>query len=129
MCQTPEESTREAQLTSPTYQAASRELLTQAREELSGGAIRQASEKGWEAAAQIVKAVAESRGWQHDGHGLLHQVVRRLVQETDDQQLIDLFQIAGYLHTNFYENWQPPEFVESALSRVEQFIAKLEPLL
>ena len=44
------------------YQRDSRHLLGQAREELAQGDVRQASEKGWGAAAQIVKAVAETRG-------------------------------------------------------------------
>ncbi len=47
----------------------------QARAELAGGDARQASEKGWGAAAQIVKAVANSRGWQHRGHSLLFDAV------------------------------------------------------
>ena len=45
-------------MTSSTYQAASGHLLRQAREELVAGDVRQASEKGWGAAAQIVKAIA-----------------------------------------------------------------------
>ena len=36
-----------------TYQTASRHLLAQARVELAAGDTRQASEKGWGAAAQI----------------------------------------------------------------------------
>ena len=44
------------------YSTASRSLLTQAFEELSAGDTQQASEKGWGAAAQIVKAVAHGRG-------------------------------------------------------------------
>ena len=47
-----------------TYQAASRQLLAQGRDELADGDVRQASEKGWAAPAQIVKAIAEQRGWE-----------------------------------------------------------------
>ena len=50
------------------YKSAGRELLEKARDELAQGDLRQASEKGWGAAAQMVKAVAERRGWRHDGH-------------------------------------------------------------
>ena len=53
------------------YNTAGRQLLDQARAELYQGDIRQASEKGWGAAAQMVKAVAKSRGWPHRHHGLL----------------------------------------------------------
>ena len=45
------------------YNTASRQLLAQARAELDQGDIRQASEKGWGAAAQMVKTVAQARGW------------------------------------------------------------------
>ena len=38
-----------------TYREASRQLLAQARAELDAGDLRQASEKAWGAAAQIVK--------------------------------------------------------------------------
>ena len=48
-------------MTSRTYQVASGQLLRQAREELAAGDVRQASENGWCAAAQIVKAIAARR--------------------------------------------------------------------
>ena len=51
-----------------TYSHASRELLDQASRELAAGDVRQATEKGWGAAAQMVKAVASRRGWQHNSH-------------------------------------------------------------
>ena len=61
------------------YTGASGELLGKARYELAQGDLRQASEKGWGAAAQMVKAVAERRGWRHDGHAALFAVVNQLV--------------------------------------------------
>ena len=64
----------------PTCQIDSRHLLAQAREDLYLGDTRQASQKGWAAAAQIVKSVAETRGWAHHDHAALFIVViRRLV--------------------------------------------------
>ena len=44
------------------YRDQSRAYLEQANEELARDDLRQASEKGWGAASQIVKAVAEERG-------------------------------------------------------------------
>ena len=113
----------------PTYRAASRELLAQATRELDAGDSRQASEKAWGAAAQMVKAVAQDRGWQHDNHFLLYQTGDRLAEETGDEQIIALFQVAGNLHTNFYENWQPVESVAAGIRFVGQLLDKLEPLL
>ena len=66
-------------------------LLSQARAELAAGDVRQASEKGWGAAAQIVKAVAHSRGWQHRGHILMFDVVDDLRVETGDADIQRLF--------------------------------------
>ena len=67
-----------------TYRDAAWQLLAQGLEELDLGDVRQASEKGWGAAAQMVKSIAESRGWTHDNHGALYAVVDRLVRETED---------------------------------------------
>lgn len=44
------------------YQNASRSLLAQGFAELARGDLRQASEKGWGAAAQMLKSIAEQRG-------------------------------------------------------------------
>jgi hypothetical protein len=114
---------------SQTYQASSRQLLTQAAEELERGDLRQASEKGWGAAAQIIKAIAAARGWEHNGHFLLRRAVDRLVEETGDDQLFTLFGVASHLHMNFYENWSSGAEVEAGLRDVERFLDKLAPLL
>ena len=110
------------------YHAASRKLLAQGREELAGGDARQASEKGWGAAAQIVKSVAERRGWEHRGHGHLHSAVRWLREETGDPEIRRLFQVANSLHVNFYEDWEDAQNVAEGLDDVERFLDKLEPL-
>ena len=89
----------------PIYCAASRELLNQATDDLAAGDSREASGKAWDAAAQMVKAVAQQRGWQHGNHFLLFQTINRLAEETGDDQLALLLGVAGNLHTNFRENW------------------------
>ena len=111
-----------------TYQTASRHLLAQAREELAAGDTRQASEKGWGAAAQMVKSVAEQRGWEHRNHAALFDVISRLVAETGDSEIRRLFRVANALHVNFYENWDNAENVAGDLVDVAQFLDKLEPL-
>ena len=113
----------------PTYRAASRGLLAQATRELDAGDSRQASEKAWGAAAQMVKAVAQDRGWQHDSHPLIFQTGDRLAEETGDDQIIALLHIAGNLHTNFYENWLSATSVGAGIRFVGQLLDKLEPLL
>ncbi len=111
------------------YFNAARRFLAQASAELDQGDLAQASEKGWGAAAQMVKAVADQRGWPHDGHASLFQVIRQLADETGDAQLVRLFQIANSLHINFYENWVPGESVEESLEAVGELVDKLEQLL
>ena len=58
------------------YAALSRRLVRQAQEEFDTGDRLQASEKAWDAAAHAVKAIAESRGWNHNSHRLLFDVSR-----------------------------------------------------
>ncbi len=111
------------------YASAGSGLLEKARDELDQGDLRQASEKGWGAAAQMVKAVAERRGWRHDGHAALFEVVNQLVEETDDLQLGMIFHTANTLHINFYENIMGRNLVEIGLDQVGEFVRKLEGML
>lgn len=110
------------------YAATSRDFLAKAQAALDQGDLPQASEKGWGAAAQMVKAIADERGWPHNGHGLLFQAVRQLVIETGDEQLSTLFHVANSLHSNFYEHWLPSEMVQSGVDRVRELVDKLDQL-
>ena len=111
-----------------TYRAASRQLLAQGREELERGDTRQASEKGWGAAAQMVKDIAERRGWEHRSHASLFTAISRLVEETGDDELRRLFAVASSLHVNFYENWDNAQNVAAGLNDVRRFLDKLDLL-
>ena len=84
------------------YREQGKTFLAQASTELAQNDIRQASEKGWGAAAQMAKAIASERSWPHNDHRSLYQAVGRLADETEDQNLRRLFNIAGQLHSNFY---------------------------
>lgn len=106
----------------------SREFFTKAEEALAQGDLLQASEKLWGAAAHMVKAVAESKGWLHNGHRELYQAVNRLAQEIGDSEIRVLFDSASALHSNFYEAWMPREMIESSLARVRIFLQRLEGL-
>ena len=112
-----------------TYREAGRQLLAQARTEFNAGDLRQASEKGWGAAAQMVKAAAQARGWRHAAHRDLWTGVRNLTDEVGDPDVDDLFASAHYLHGNFYENALDAGRVRHHLNRVEQFVGKLGRLL
>ncbi len=119
----------EGMTTTATYREASRRLEAQAEEEYGARDLRQASEKGWGSAAQIVKAIAAHRGWRHDTHALLFQTVRDLDREIGGSELLGLFTQAHNLHVNFYEDWLTSEIVQRDLDNVRQFVEKLEALL
>ena len=91
--------------------------------------MQQASEKGWGAAAQIVKSVAEQRSWEHRSYAALFNTVSGLVSETGDVEIRRLFHVASALHVNFYEDWDNADNVASGLDDVERFLNKLEPLV
>lgn len=104
------------------------EFLARAPDYLADDDLLQASEKGWGAAAQMVKAVAETRGWNHSGHRQLHQTVERLVAETGQAELRTLFNTANTLHANFYDGFLPATAIDADLEAVERFAELLRPL-
>ena len=91
------------------YREASATLLNQAYEELATGDTRQASDKGWGATAQLLKAIAEKRGEEHQDHKSIRQMLFKVSRESSDEQaaarMRTLFRAASDLHTNWYENW------------------------
>lgn len=106
----------------------SRRFMRQAHTEFAKGDRLQASEKAWGAAAHAVKAVAQRRGWQHDGHRYLFEAIDKIFRETKDPQIRGLFSTANALHMNFYENWQSDEYVQDGIEQIEVLLKKLEPL-
>ena len=111
-----------------TYSDTGHEFLGRARTYLAEDDLLQASEKGWGAAAQMVKAAAQARGWRHQSHRDLHVTINRLVEETGDGDIQDAFGLANALHTNFYEGWLPRETVDGHLRRVAELVEKLDAL-
>ena len=105
------------------------EFLVKARSYLGAGDLLQASEKGWGAAARMVKAVAEERGWRHGSHRDLYRAVDHISEELSDDHLQTLFTSANALHQNFYEGWMTEVAVGKALTDVEEFAARLSDLI
>ena len=111
------------------YRQAGEHFLDRARLELAAGDLAQASEKGWGAVAQILKAIAEQRGWEHDRHRHYLRITSRLRAETGDGEIRRLFGAASLLHENFYENEMQPDEVAESLDDVGAFLDKLLPML
>ena len=118
-------------MTTPTlsYVEQAQKFLSQAQQELEGGDLRQASEKGWGAAVQMVKAVANERGWEHFGHRSLYGVVGTIVAETGDQGIRSQFAQAGELHVNFYDGFLNAGAVSAHLLAVGDFVEKLRRMV
>jgi hypothetical protein len=111
------------------YLSTGYELLLKAEEALEEGDLLQASEKFWGASAQMAKAVAAQRGWDHSSHTALFRVIDQLALELGEPGLRKLFLEAGQLHTNFYENWLPVEMVRSGRESVRELLDRLERVL
>ena len=94
---------------------------------LAEGDYPQASEKLWGAAAQMVKAVAETREWRHSSHRDLRGTISRLFRETNDAELPRLFAVAEALHANFYEDYIQPEELRVYAEDIRRLIEKLQP--
>ena len=109
------------------YAQASERFLAQARQELSDGDLPQASEKRWGATAQILKAIATQRGWEHSRHRHYHRIISRLRAATSDSAR--LFAVASVLHENFYENQMESHDITHALDDVETLLDILLPML
>ena len=110
------------------HRATAQGFLARSGGYLADGDLLQASEKGWGAAAHVVKAAAERRGWRHQSHRDLFEIVNRLAEETSDDELRDLFREANALHRNFYSGTMTHSQVRQALGVVDELILRVSPL-
>ena len=113
-------------MTTRQYQQASKHFLAQARRELADDDLPQSSEKGWGDTAQMLKAIAERRGWEHNRHRHHLVTVSRLRSETGDGDIRRLFRAASDLHENFYENTMQAFEIAESLDDVEAFLDNLQ---
>ena len=81
----------------------SRDFLAKSREYLTQGDLHQASEKGWGAAAHMVKAVAIAEGWEYERHSDFSQVLNSAYLATGDDRIRLLRGIPNELHGNYYK--------------------------
>ena len=114
-------------MTTQTYQQASQRFLAQAQAELAAGDLQQASEKGWGAVAQMLKAIANQRGWEHERHRHLSRAASRLRAETGDRDLYRFFSVANDLHGNFYENEMSAQDIADGLDDRRSSARKASP--
>jgi hypothetical protein len=98
-------------------------------DELARGELEEASNKLWGAAAHAIKAVAESRGWEHYAHNLLEETVDRLVQEEGAPMDIWIqYLTASAYHQRFYGGPPPAHAIRRGIALVAEFVQTLESL-
>ena len=110
------------------YAELSRQYIARADEYLRVGDRVQASEKGWGAVAEAIKSIAEQRGWNHQGHRLLDDIVLQLSEEWERPDVRLLFDTAERLHINFYEDALATDAITARLGDVKTLLVELEAL-
>ena len=88
----------------------------------------QASEKGWGAVAEAIKSIAEQRGWNHQGHRLLDDIVLQLSEEWGRPDIRRLFDTAERLHINFYEDSLELDAIATRLEDAKALLEELSSL-
>ena len=98
---------------------------------LADGDLCQAGEKGWRTVAQLTKAVATLRGWDHYDHVAIRDTINALADELPQQgdAIDDGLSAAERMHGNFYEVYMDARRVEIAMRRVHLLLEILWGLL
>jgi len=113
------------------YQRLNGKYLMQAKGLIKKGDYSQASEKLWGASVEIVKALAAKRENKILGeHRQILEYVSKLDKEFPNMNLRRLISTARALHSNFYEDEFPADYVsEVGYQAVEEFIDKIKRIL
>ncbi|MCY3692441.1 MAG: hypothetical protein OXI54_16710 [Chloroflexota bacterium] len=98
---------------------------------LADGDFCQAGEKGWGAVAQLTKAVATLRGWDHYDHVAIRDTINALADELPQlgDTIDDGLSAAERMHGNFYEVYMDARRVQIAMRRVLPLLEILWDLL
>ena len=105
-------------------------FLRKSREYLAGRDLHQASEKGWGAAAHMVKAVAATHGWRYQSLDEFDAVLEQASTVAGNDRIHDLGNAAHYLHRNYYNRKAllNPERIRRNLDNVGELMELLRPL-
>ena len=106
--------------------AQAREYWLKAPAYLAQGDLCQAGEKGWGAVAQLAKAVATLRRWEHYDHEAIRDAVRALAYEMPSEaqgaEVVRGLRAAESLHGNFYEVYMDTFTTRIALDDVRPLL-------
>ena len=112
------------------YREQAKLFLAKAWEYLAQGDLHQASEKGWGAAAHMVKAVSEAQGISYRTHEEFNLLLDDVCQLLDDDRPLMLGSVANELHRNYYKRkiHLRASIIQRQLDRVAELFDLLEPL-
>ena len=112
------------------YRQQAHAFLARAREYLAADDLHQASEKGWGAAAWMVKGLAVTQGWEYREHAQFAVVCRNASDLTGNERLLDLTEIAYGLHRGYYTRkmFLSDRTIARNLDQMTEFLDALEPL-
>lgn len=94
----------------------------------------QASEKGWAALAQAVKAVGKDRRWRHDAHYRIHAILNQIIYEqwagtaTAAEVRRDFLAVQS-LRSNYHEIVFEAPTIQAGLEAAQGLVARLEQVL
>ena len=112
------------------YREQAKLFLAKAWEYLAQGDLHQASEKGWGAAAHMVKAVAEAQGVPYQTHDEFNLVIYDACEWLDNDRPRVLGSVANELHRNYYRRkiHLRAREIERSLHNMAELLDLLEPL-
>ena len=108
------------------YAALSQRCIGQAENYVRRHHNTQASQKGWDATAQALKAIAAQRGWNHHTPELIIDIAQQTADEQGRPDLVSMFGVTQALQTNIYENWLSGDVIEIYLNEVKTLLPELE---
>ena len=108
-----------------------REFLERSKDYLAHGDLHQASEKGWGAAAHIIKAVAAANGWEYEHHDHFSGVIMNARQRYRQPRLREMSRSAEALHVNYYKRKEflDADLISEDINDVESMMNVLEPFI
>ena len=108
-----------------------KDFLERSKSYLAQGDLHQASEKGWGAAAHMIKAVAAANGWEYEHHDHFSSVVMNARQRYRQPRLREMSRSAEALHVNYYKRKEflDPDLIREDIDDVENMVNILEPFV
>ena len=108
----------------------SAEFLRRSRAYLANGALLQASEKGWGAAAHAAMHIANLRDWNYTEHWEFDgEVAPQLARETGLNEVHRWARSANELHRNFYRDRLDARHIAEYLDDVSNFVSLIRRLI